>query len=460
MSNSLFENFPSVSAKQWKQKIQFDLKGLDYNQTLLTNTDEGIVIKPFYHKDDFNQLEISDVPSNFEVCQTIYINNVKSANYLAIDALNRGADVVKFIAGTPFEFDKLLEGLVSEPSKKPLKIYFYFLFLNESFLKKLTDFIKNKQIFLNVDIIGNLTKNGNWFYNHKKDHQILKSVLEKSDNTCSIFGVDVGHYQNSGANIVQQVAYALAHANEYLNHFGKNVGSSINFNFSVGGNYFFEIAKLRAFKYLWQLLIQDYNYNIKANIFSEPSLRNKSIYDYNCNMLRTTSECMSAILGGTNAISNVSYDAIFHRKNEFGERIARNQLTILREESYFKNADFVKGSYYIEQLTYEICEKALTLFKSIEKSGGFVKQLFEGIIQRKIEESAWKEQNCFDKNESVMIGINKYMMEEKMKDQIELFPFLKSRSHETILHPIIAKRLADRIEKERLTDESNGKLNN
>ena len=453
MSNSLFDDFHSVSAKQWKQKIQFDLKGLDYNQTLLTNTEEGIVIKPFYHNDDFKQLKIPHIPTNFEICQTIFVNNEKTANYLAIDALKRGANTIKFIVDNPFEFNKLLKGLVSDTKEKTLKLYFQFLFLDQSFLMSLIDFVKNQQIFLNVDIIGNLSKKGHWFYNHKMDHQILRSLSEKSKSTCSLFGVDVTQYQNAGANIVQQIAYALAHANEYLNYFGKGAGASINFNFSIGGNYFFEIAKLRAFRHLWQMLNEDYNYNISANIFTEPSLRNKSLYDYNGNLLRTTSECMSAILGGTNAMSNVSYDVIYHRKNEFGERIARNQLIILREESYLKNADFAKGSYYIEQLTYEISEKALALFKNIEKSGGFVKQLFEGTIQRKIEESALKEQKYFDDNESVLIGVNKYSTEDKMKDQIELFPFFKSKSHETIVQPVIPKRLAEKMERERLALE-------
>lgn len=453
MNNFLFEDFPLVTAKQWKQKIQFDLKGLDYNKTLLTNTEEGIVIKPFYHNDDFKQLEIPHTPSSFEICQTIYVNDEKKANYLANDALNRGANAVKFIAGAPFDLDKLLKGLVSDSSEKFLKIYLNLLFLDQNFLMSLMKFHKNRHIFLNVDIIGNLSKSGNWFHSHKKDHQILENLLETPQGFNAVFGVNATHYQNSGANIAQQVAYALAHANEYLNLFGKKIGPNINFNFSIGGNYFFEIAKLRAFRYLWQLIIKEYNYDIKANIFAEPSFRNKSIYDYNSNMLRTTSECMSAILGGANTISNVSYDTIFHRKNEFGERIARNQLIILREESYLKNSDFVKGSYYIEQLTHEISEKALALFKNIEKGGGFVKQLFEGTIQRKIEESALKEQQLFDNNESILVGINKYGNEVKMKDQIELFPFLKSKSHETSIQPILAKRLAEKKEQERLAAE-------
>jgi methylmalonyl-CoA mutase len=199
----------------------------------------------------------------------------------------------------------------------------------------------------------------------------------------------------------------------------------------------------------------EYNMSVTANLFVEPSLRNKCIYDYNSNMLRTTTEVMSGILGGVNTISNVSYDAIFHKKNEFGERIARNQLIILKNESNVKNADFVNGTYYIEELTYEIADKALKLFKDIEKSGGFLHQLFDGIIQRKIKESADKEQKQFDSGDLVLIGTNRYTNEnDKMKDTIELYPFLKTKNIETIIQPIVAKRLAEKNEKERLKDET------
>ena len=323
----------------------------------------------------------------------------------------------------------------------------------------LIEFINKKDIFLNIDLISNLSKTGNWFYNNKKDHDILKLILNETKKNIAVLGVDVSHYQNSGANSIQQIAYALAHANEYLNFITSNKitkqSFSINFNFSIGSNYFFEIAKLRAFRYLFDLLLSEYNLKATANIFVEPSFRNKTLYDYNVNMLRTTTECMSAILGGANTISNIAYDAVFHKKNEFGERIARNQLIILKEESYLKNADFANGSYYIEELTHEIAEKALKVFKDIEKNGGFVNQLFKGTIQRKIEESANKEQKLFDDNNLVLLGTNKHPnKEDKMKDDLQLYPFLKTKKHETLIKPILAKRLAEKLEQERLINES------
>lgn len=449
MSDSLFNNFSSVSAKQWKQKIQFDLKGADYNDTLLTKTNEGITIKPFYHQDEFEKIDIPKNSEEFKICQSIFISDKKTANFLALDALKRGANSILFIANEPFDIDVVLENISAD-------IHFQLNFLSENFSLDLLNHSKNSPFFLNIDIIGNLAKTGNWFTNLNADFETIKNIGSKNQ---SFLQVNASHYQNAGATTIQQVAYALAHGNEYLNVITRNEmtkQSAINFKFSIGSNYFFEIAKMRAFRYLWKLLCDDYSLTIDAHVFAQPSLRNKTLYDYNTNMLRTTTECMSAVLGGVNTISNVSYDEVYHKKNEFGERISRNQLLILKEESYFKNAQgFADGTYCIESLTKEIAEKALEIFKDIEKSGGFLKQLKEGTIQRKIKESADKEQAQFDAGELVLLGTNKHPnMDDKMNDTIELYPFVKTKPRKTLIAPIIAKRLAEKLEQERLKDEA------
>lgn len=461
MSDFLFDEFPSVSSKQWKQKIQFDLKGADYNETLLTHTNDGITIKPFYHKDEMESLEIPNTPTSFNICQTIFVSTEKTANYLALDALKRGADSIQFLADAPFEIEPLLVNI-----PKSTEIHFQLNFLSESFISDLASHLKSFNSFLNIDIIGQLAKEGNWFFNLNQDFKILANILNTANNT-NVLQVNISQYRNAGATIVQQVAYALAHGNEYLNFInndaslrvsdsGGSIEKSINFNFAIGSNYFFEIAKLRAFRYLWKLISDEYNITFDAHIFTQPTNRNKTLYDYNTNMLRTSTECMSAILGGTNTISNKSYDNLFHKKNEFGERISRNQLLIFKEESAFdKGAEFAKDSYYIETLTKEIAQKALAFFKGIEKGGGFLKQLKEGTIQRKIKESASKEQEQFDAKEIVLLGTNKHPnMDDKMKDNIELFPFVKTNPRKTLIQPIIAKRLSEKIEQERLKDEA------
>ena len=227
------------------------------------------------------------------------------------------------------------------------------------------------------------------------------------------------------------------------------------FEVSVGTNYFFEIAKLRALRQLFNLIAKEYNHNLDCHLLVSPTKRNKTVYDYNVNMLRTTTECMSAILGGADAIANLPYDAIYHKDNEFGDRIARNQLLVLKHESYFDKVNNpADGSYYIENLTHQLAEKALNLFKDIEANGGFLKQLNEGIIQRKIQESADKEQKLFDTGKEVLLGTNKYPNKnDKMKDDIELYPFVKIKPRKTLITPIIEKRLAEQVEYDRIKEE-------
>jgi methylmalonyl-CoA mutase len=325
MSDFLFKEFPEISAKQWKQKIQFDLKGADYNKNLVWESNEGIKVRPFYHQDEVELLKIPSVKDEVKICQSIFISEEKTANFLAKDALKRGATTIEFEANEAFDISKLLNELVI-PAKAG--IHFKLNFLSENFLSDLIEQTKKFKVYLNVDIIGNLTKNGNWFFDHKIDHAILENMHKKASQNTSVLSVDASLYQNAGANIVQQVAYALAHANEYLNHFNNSnatlsrstplktssVEQSIQFHFAVGSNYFFEIAKLRAFRYLWNILCDEYGLKNDCSLFVQPSLRNKTLYDYNVNMLRTTTECMSAILGGATTVSNVSYDSIYHKK--------------------------------------------------------------------------------------------------------------------------------------------------
>jgi len=459
MSTFLFDEFPEVSAKQWKQKIQFDLKGADYNETLVWESNEGIKVTPMYHQDDFEALDIPQVEKQYAICQSIFISDEQTANFLAKDAIKRGATAIQFEANEPFDLKLTLDNVSLSAVEGSL--HFKLNFLSESFVSDLIAQTKDYEVFLNIDLIGNLAKSGNWFYDLKQDHAMLEKILQKAPEHVSALSVDASLYQNAGANAIQQIAYALAHANEYLNHFKEQSANltgmnKIQFHFSVGSNYFFEIAKLRAFRHLWKLLCDEYGITCEFAVFLTPSLRNKTLYDYNVNMLRTTTECMSGVLGGATTISNASYDVIFHKKNEFGERISRNQLLILQDESYFKEAaQFADGSYYIEALTKQLAEKALQLFKDIEHSGGFVKQLFEGTIQRKIEESAVKEQAQFDDGSLVLLGTNKHPnQDDTMKGNIELYPFVKTKPRKTLIKPIIERRLAERLEKERLEKEA------
>lgn len=451
---NLFQDFNPVSTKLWKQKIQFELNGADYNQTLIWNSPEDIKVKPFYNSEDFDKtFDIKTKATQFKICQNIFVYDLEKSISRANDSINRGAESIRFtIQDENLDIHKLLENLPLDS----ITIYFNLTFLSIDFLKKIDTIIKEKKatIFYNLDPIGQLARDGNWFKTQEKNNFETLNFLSNTITNQSLISIDSGLYQNAGANFTQQIAYSLAHANEYLNRV-KTINQPIVFQISVGTNYFFEIAKLRAIRLLFNTIAREYHPNLECHFLVSPTKRNKTLYDYNVNMLRTTTECMSAILGGADAISNLPYDTLYHKDNEFGDRIARNQLLILKHESYFDKVNNpADGSYYIESLTQQLSEKALLLFKEIEANGGFLKQLNEGVIKRKIQESGDKEQELFNSGKEILLGTNKYPNQnDLMKHDLELFPFVKNKPRKTLITPIIEKRLAEKIEQERLEKE-------
>lgn len=451
---NLFDDFDPISSKQWKQRIQFELNGADYNETLVWNSPEDIQVKPFYHIDEFQGVsDVNTKASQFRICQNIFVHDLEKSNFRAIDSINRGAESIRFtIEDEKIDVAKLLKNL---PLDK-ISIYFNLAFLSIDFVKKIDAIAKEKNatIFCNLDPIGQLAKEGNWFTTKEKNNFETLNLISETTSSISILSVDTGLYQNAGANMVQQIAFSLAQVNEYFNRISA-INKPIVFEVSVGTNYFFEIAKLRALRQLFNLIAKEYNHNLDCHLLVSPTKRNKTIYDYNVNMLRTTTECMSAILGGADAIANLPYDALYHKDNEFGDRIARNQLLVLKHESYLDKVNNpADGSYYIESLTNQLAEKALALFKDIEANGGFLKQLNEGIIKRKIQESADKEQSLFDSGKEILLGTNKYPNKnDRMKNDLELYPFVKIKPRKTLITPIIEKRLAEQIEYDRIKEE-------
>ena len=459
--NKLFTDFQPISTKQWKQQIQFDLKGADYNETLVWESPEGIKVKPFYNSDDLQKIdfEINTKISEFKILQNIFVHDVSKSNKRAQETLSRGAESIRFtIENQTISIEQLMEHLPLENTV----YYFNLKFISIDFVQKLNAFAnQNNAVFLVLnDVIHQFASTGIWFENLENDFEKLNSIASQNNiKLKSTLSCNATLYQNAGANMVQQLAYTLAHLNEYFTRI-ENPTQHFTIEIAVGTNYFFEIAKIRAVRLLFNTLAAEYNTNFECHIIATPTKRNKTIYDYNTNMLRTTTECMAAILGGADAIANLPYDNLYHKDNEFGDRIARNQLLILKEESYFDKVNNpADGTYYIESLTEQLAEKALTLFKEIEANGGFIAQLISGSIQKKIRESAAKEQELFDSGAEILIGTNKQPnANDRMKHDLELYPFVKKQIEKTAIDPIIEKRLAEKMEEKRLKLEDNEPL--
>lgn len=450
MDESLFHEFPEVSPKQWKLKIQYDLKGAEYT-TLLHKTPEGIDIKPFYTKEDYPE-NTPLMPSRWHITQPVYVAKKSAASKKITDSLQRGAESI--LVTIPSE-SILLDEFEASLSEANAPIIVNPQFLSLDYLQKLDQFASRHSasvIVLN-DPISKLARSGNWYQNKNSDLEIVRDILSKQLHLNSGISIDASLYHNAGATAVQEIAYAIAHAHEYLAlSSGKH---TFTFQVAIGPNYFMEIAKLRALRIVWQALANEYTNSRECIILAQPGIRNKTLYDYNVNLLRSTTECMSAILGGANYVSNLPYDSIYHKYNEFSDRIARNQLLILKHESYFDKVENpADGAYYIESLTDQLASKALELFKSIENGGGFLTQLKEHTIQRKIKESARASQEDFNTGRQILIGTNQYPNpQDRMKDSLELYPFVKTDKRKTLIEPIIERRLSEIMEQERLATE-------
>lgn len=447
MHTPLFSEFEALSSKAWKQQIQAELRGADFNETLVTHTENGIDIKPFYHPDEVESYTQLETPS-WKICQSFAWQHGTSPSPI-LDAVERGAESILLrVDSTSVPIAELL-GLLNQKGVQP---YIAFGQVHSKELNLLFQQHFSEARFL-LDPIAHFGKTGNWLMEQKKDFELLQNLAKEKGLHLTL---QTKHYQQAGATHVQQIAYAMAHLHEYLHHASHNNYlssiASLHVEVAIGGNYFFEIAKLRALRIALYTLLAEYQLDIPICIFAEPSIRNKTIFDYNVNMLRTTTECMSAILGGADVVCNLNYDAIYQKENEFANRISRNQLLILKSESYFDKVNNpADGSYYIEKLTQQLQEKALLIFQDIEKGGGLIQQLFQGKIQKKVKEQDRKEREALQLGNKKLVGTNAYQnSDEKWSSPFEIRPFSQKKSRKTLIEPFSEKRLAEEIELQRI----------
>ncbi len=452
----LFSEFKAVSAQEWKQKILLDLKGDDYSETLLFQTLEGITIKPFYTQEDVSKAtEGLETPECCAVTERIHVTNAKMGNSAIKKALLRGMqNLYLFIENDAVEVAQLFKGL-----PKGIPFYLRCAFLSKKYLDTLQQYgASNDLKFYNLtDCIGNLAQNGNWFANKKNDFASMLACNTNDGFQNSLF-IDSTIYQNAGATMVQQLAYALAHAEEYLVAIKNNtlIRGDIIFEVAIGGHYLLEIAKLRALRLAWRFLREKYQIPNECYIIAAPSLRNKTVLSSNSNSIRTGMECMAAMLGGADAVYNRASDVLYKNYNDFSARIAGNQLLLLQQESrLLQTRDPIKGSYAIESFTAQLLNQALELLETTQKGGSFIVQLQKDSIQQKVTESAQKEQELFDNGKHVLVGCNTYFDKEEVAAiTLEISPFVcKHKYGETLITPFYPKRLAETFEQQLFLDK-------
>jgi methylmalonyl-CoA mutase len=252
-----------------------------------------------------------------------------------------------------------------------------------------------------ADPLGRLMLNGTLCIPVEAGFDYLASLTKDTASLPHYRNIQINgsNFTNVDSGVVRELAMSISMAVEYLAQLterGISAGEAalkMRFSFGIGSDYFMEIAKLRAARFLWSLIADAYapadQKAFRMEIHSVTKIWNDTVADPYINMLRTQTEAMSAVLGGTDSLTVNPFNITLNKADEFPERIGRNQQLILKEEAWFdKVADPSAGSYYIENLTALIAENSWKLFLSIENTGGFLSALNSGFIQEQVNNFA------------------------------------------------------------------------
>ena len=486
----LFSDFKAPTTQEWLDKIQVDLKGADFQKKLVWRTNEGFNVQPFYSREDLLKLKTPDaLPGEFPfvrgnkkdnntwfVRQNISCDDAKEANAKALDILNKGVDSLGFNIPSEKVSADYIDTLLKDICAECVELNF--------------NTCKCKSLELADLLIAYFNKKG---YNPAKlrgsiDFDPIEKILIKGKDTTKLINVasqlvskleafpefrcvtvNAVSLNNSGAYIVQELGYALAWGNEYLQQLtdaGIKAGTAarkIKFNMGISANYFMEIAKFRAARMLWANIVKKYQPECDCTcemvVNASTSEYNMTIFDSYVNLLRSQTESMSAALAGVDSIVVTPFDLPYEQPTAFSERIARNQQLLLKEECHFdKIVDVSAGSYYIEELTNSIANEAWKIFLSVEEEGGFLEAAKKGIIQDAINATNKKRHESVGKRKEFLLGTNQFPNFTEKSDGKEPNCSACCCSHDSApFKKIESSRLASDFETLRMQTERSGK---
>ena len=494
MSNikeKLFTEFTAPTAQEWLDKIQVDLKGADFNKKLVWRTNEGFNMQPFYRREDVLKLKTPDaLPGEFPfvrgnkkdnnewyVRQDIKVTDAKEANAKALDVLNKGVDSLGFKFGGDSVSAEFVETLLEGIECECVELNFSTCQRRSLELAKILVAYFEKKGYDKEKIVGSI----DWDPMHRivmrgKDVTAVLAVAPEIVETLKDFpkfrcvAVNAGALNNAGAYIVQELGYALAWGNEYLNQLVEAgveptlAARKIKFNLGISENYFMEIAKFRAARLLWAEIVKQYEPKCdcacKMCVNATTTSYNMTVFDSYVNLLRTQTEAMSAALAGVHSIVVNPFDAAYETPTDFSERIARNQQLLLKEESHFdKVVDPSAGSYFIEELTTSLADVAWKLFLKIEEEGGFLAAIKAGTVQDDINATNEKRHKDAAQRKEFILGTNQFPNFTELSEgkQPLTCGCCCGSDAEPTFKAIKSTRLAADFENLRLTVEKSGK---
>lgn len=503
----LFTDFPAVSTEQWMEVVTKDLKGADFERRLVWKTNEGFKVNPFYRNEDIQNFKWTDslpgefpyvrgtkANNNWYVRQNIEVTDFEKANKEALHLLERkGVTSLGFIIPSKGLNAENIATLLKDIQPNLVELNFRTCI---SATLKLTKLIVEYISSLNLNV---LECHGSIEYDpfrkiFKKGMDAPKwkeEVVEIVRTSATlpryrVISITGNEMADAGAYLFQELGYALAYGNEILSTLieagvdRSMAAKKIKFNFGVGTNYFMEIAKFRAARWLWAEIVGAYKAPCphdcdnkaddgtcrcaaKINVHAITNSFNTTVYDAYVNLLRTQTEAMSATLGGVDSLTVRPFDYAYQDATDFSNRLAVNQQLLLKEESHFdKVVDPGAGSYYIETLTKSIAEQAWNLFLETDEQG-FYSALKAGTVQDNINASADARFKDASRRKEILLGTNQYPgFGEKVNNKLgEVYATLGdcgcSHKGDTPLKKLNKKRLAQPFEEVRLATERSGK---
>ena len=435
----LFSDFTAPSAQEWRDKIEVDLKGADYQKKMVWRTNEGFSMEPFYRKEDVDKLPlVNALPGEFpyvrgnkaadnawHVRQDIKCACPKEANAKALDILDKGVDSLGFCIPADKLSAEYIEQLLDGIYVECVELNFHTCqrhslelarLLDAYFRAKGADLTKIEGSIAFDPLEKLLTKGVDRSALLADGKQIIEIFAEYPNFRA--LAVNAFKLTDAGAYSYQDLGYALAWGNEYLNSLTElgvapeTVDGNLKFNLGINGVYFMEIAKLRAARMLWAQVVAQYTADkeaAKMHVCAYTTTYNQTIFDSYVNLLRSQTETMSAALGGVESIVVRPFDLPYETPTEFAERIARNQQLLLKDECHFdRMVDVAGGSYFIEELTAALAQQAWKLFLSVEEAGGFLKAAQAGTIQTAINETNKTRHANAGKRKEFLLGTNQF----------------------------------------------------
>ena len=486
----LFSDFTAPTRQEWRDKIEVDLKGADYQKKMVWRTNEGFSMEPFYRKEDVENLAIVNaLPGEFPyvrgnkaadnewyVRQDIKCECPKAANEKALDILNKGVDSLGFVIPADQLNAEYIATLLDGIYVECVELNFKTCQRHSVELAKLLVAYFEKKGCDKAKVAGSICFDPiEKILCSGKDRSDLiaqaKELVEVLKDFPKFRAIAVNAYKltDAGAYSYQDLGYALAWGNEYLAAMVEAgvapelAAQNIKFNLGINGVYFMEIAKVRAARMLWSQIVSQYTAckeSAKMHICAVTTTYNQTLFDSYVNLLRSQTEAMSAALGGVESMVVVPFDTPYETPTDFAERIARNQQLLLKEECHFgRIVDVAGGSYFIETLTKALAEQAWKLFLDVEEKGGFLKEAMAGNIQNAINETNATRHANAGKRKEFLLGTNQFPnFTEKSEGKEPASSCCCCQSEEASIATLKPTRLASDFEALRLTTEKAAKV--